>query len=438
MMLDFAALPPEINSARIYSGPGSSPLVSAAMAWHRLATELHSTAASYASVISGLTGQQWLGPSSMSMAAAVAPYVTWMRTTAAQAEQAGAQALAAAGAYEAAYSLTVPPGEIAANRNAVMSLARTNTFGQNTPAIATGEAEYGEMWAQDIVAMDGYAGSSASASELSPFASPPTTTTGADPAAAASPAASLPADLAAALGTLGITANPSISLGPLEDLDLLVLAAVLVAAGSLGVSAAQLIEIYRHDDIEEWEESPDVAAAAADPGAEAEPPSARIRNLNPGRLSSPVGPPVAALSGYSANVGGLSVPPSWGLSPAVRQVAAMFPNATPMFLTGGSDGGGYTGMAAAGLAGTSLAGLAARGGGGSPTPAAAAPAAGGGGAAARPNPATTPSIPAAAAGLGIPGLPSGLPPGVVANLAATLAAMPGATIIVVPPSPNQQ
>ncbi len=34
-------------------------------------------------------------------------------------------------------------------------------------------------------------------------------------------------------------------------------------------------------------------------------------------------------------------------------------------------------------------------------------------------------------------LGGGLPPGVVANLAATLAAIPGATIIVVPPNPNQ-
>jgi len=35
-MLDFAALPPEINSARIYSGPGSAALVAAAGAWQRL------------------------------------------------------------------------------------------------------------------------------------------------------------------------------------------------------------------------------------------------------------------------------------------------------------------------------------------------------------------------------------------------------------------
>lgn len=59
--MDFGALPPEINSARIYSGPGSRPLMQAAAAWQRLANELTATAASYSSVISGLTGDDWLG-----------------------------------------------------------------------------------------------------------------------------------------------------------------------------------------------------------------------------------------------------------------------------------------------------------------------------------------------------------------------------------------
>lgn len=68
--MDFGALPPEINSARIYSGPGSRPLMQAAAAWQRLANELTATAASYSSVISGLTGDDWLGPSALSMAAA--------------------------------------------------------------------------------------------------------------------------------------------------------------------------------------------------------------------------------------------------------------------------------------------------------------------------------------------------------------------------------
>lgn len=177
--MDFGALPPEINSARIYSGPGSRPLMQAAAAWQRLANELTATAASYSSVISGLTGDDWLGPSALSMAAAAVPYVAWMRATAASAEQAAAQAVAAANAYESAYAATVPPTVIAANRRTMLSLVKTNVFGQNTPAIATSEAQYGEMWAQDIVAMEGYAGASAAASQLPPFTPPPATTSGA-------------------------------------------------------------------------------------------------------------------------------------------------------------------------------------------------------------------------------------------------------------------
>lgn len=431
--MDFAALPPEINSARLYAGPGSAPLLHAAAAWQRLANELNATAASYSAVIAGLTGDEWRGPSALSMAAAAAPYVAWMRVTAAQAEQAAAQAVAAANAYESAYASTVPPGEIAANRSTMVALARTNIFGQNTPAIAASEADYSEMWAQDIVVMDGYAGSSAAASELPPFAAPPQTTTGIQPAAEATAAAAAAAPAAAVVELPDLVNLPT----PLGELDLLVAAAVSVAAASLGVQTAQLIEVYRHDEVDEWEKDP-LAAESGDGAEGGVGPSAPSRggsSFPPGRIITPTQPPIAALSGYSANIGGLSVPQGWMLPPAVRQVAAMFPGATPMYMTGGSDGG-YTGMAAAGLAGTSLAGLAARGGATSPAPGAAAPGTGGGAAAAGRPAANMPSLPAAA-GANIPGLPSGLPPGVVANLAATLAAIPGATIIVVPPNPSQ-
>ncbi|ORA16028.1 PPE family protein [Mycobacterium arosiense] len=175
--MDFGALPPEINSGRIYAGPGAAPLLAAAAAWDGLATELRSTAASYGSVVSELrTG--WLGPSSMSMAAAAAPYVAWLSSGAAQAEQTAVQAKAAAGAYEAAFAATVPPPVIAANRALLASLIATNFLGQNTPAIAATESHYAEMWAQDAAAMYGYAGSSAAATQLTPFTAPPTTTNG--------------------------------------------------------------------------------------------------------------------------------------------------------------------------------------------------------------------------------------------------------------------
>jgi PPE-repeat protein len=174
--MDFAMLPPEVNSGRMYAGPGSGPMLAAATAWDGLAAELQSTAASYGSVISELTGGPWLGPSSTSMAAAAAPYKEWMTTAAAQAEQTAIQAKAAAAAYEAAFAMTVPPPLIVANRSLLMALIATNIFGQNTAAIAATETDYAEMWAQDATVMYGYAGSSAAASKLTPFTSPPPTT----------------------------------------------------------------------------------------------------------------------------------------------------------------------------------------------------------------------------------------------------------------------
>ena len=159
----------------MYSGAGSGPLLTAAAAWDALADELSSTASNYLSVIEGLHSS-WQGPSSMSMTAAATPYVTWMTTTAAQAEETANQARTAVAAYEAAFAATVPPPVITANRTLLMTLIATNILGQNTPAIAATEAHYMQMWAQDAAAMYGYAGSSAAASQLTPFNEPPQTT----------------------------------------------------------------------------------------------------------------------------------------------------------------------------------------------------------------------------------------------------------------------
>jgi PPE-repeat protein len=159
----------------MYSGPGSTPLRSASAAWNLLAAELDSAANQYQATINVLADDDWRGPTSATMAAAVAPYITWMATTGAQAEQAAAQASAAATAYETAFALTVPPPQIAANRAQLAMLVATNVIGQNTPAIASTEALYGEMWAQDAAAMYGYAGASATASTVKAFTPPPET-----------------------------------------------------------------------------------------------------------------------------------------------------------------------------------------------------------------------------------------------------------------------
>jgi len=172
MTFDFGALPPEINSTRMYTGPGAAPMMAAAAAWNNLAAELNTTASAAQSVISTLIDDQWVGSSSAAMAAAAAPYVGWMRTTAAAAQNAASQAMASAAAYEAAFAMTVPPPVVAANRAQLAALVATNMLGQNTPAIAATEAQYGEIWAQDATTMYGYAGSSANAGKLQPLTDP--------------------------------------------------------------------------------------------------------------------------------------------------------------------------------------------------------------------------------------------------------------------------
>jgi PPE-repeat protein len=175
----YAAFPPEFNSGRMYTGPGSGSLRAASVAWDGLATELQSTVSAYSSVISTLTSGDWVGPSSLAMAAAVTPYVAWMQGTAAQAADAATQATAAATAYETAFAAHVPPTEVAANRSQLASLVATNIFGQNIPAIAATEIQYAEMWAQDALAMEGYTGASAAASNVTPFTPAPQVTSAA-------------------------------------------------------------------------------------------------------------------------------------------------------------------------------------------------------------------------------------------------------------------
>ncbi|CKQ16600.1 PPE family protein [Mycobacterium tuberculosis] len=87
--MDFGALPPEINSGRMYCGPGSGPMLAAAAAWDGVAVELGLAATGYASVIAELTGAPWVGAASLSMVAAATPYVAWLSQAAARAEQAG-------------------------------------------------------------------------------------------------------------------------------------------------------------------------------------------------------------------------------------------------------------------------------------------------------------------------------------------------------------
>lgn len=60
--MDFGLLPPEVNSSRMYSGPGPESMLAAAAAWDGVAAELTSAAVSYGSVVSTLIVEPWMGP----------------------------------------------------------------------------------------------------------------------------------------------------------------------------------------------------------------------------------------------------------------------------------------------------------------------------------------------------------------------------------------
>jgi hypothetical protein len=179
--MNFLVLRPEVNSSRMFSGMGSGPMRAAARAWDGLATELQSAASSFGLVVSGLLSGPWQGPSAAAMREAAAPYVAWLTAAASQAGQSATQVRAAAEAFEAAFAATVHPAVVAANRAQLVSLARSNVFGLYAPAIAAVEAEYEQMWAQDVAAMVGYHGSaSVAVGRLMPWQQPPQSLPGAD------------------------------------------------------------------------------------------------------------------------------------------------------------------------------------------------------------------------------------------------------------------
>jgi PPE-repeat protein len=329
--MDFGIYPPEINSGRMYAGPGPGPMLAAAQAWGGLADQLYRTASGYQSVVSELTEGAWSGPSSAAMSAAAGSYVEWLSASAAQAEETAAHAQAAAAAYEAAFAATVPPPEIAANRSLLAALVSTNFLGQNTPAIAATEALYAEMWLQDSLAMYTYAGSSAAAVVLTPF-SPPHQNT--DPGGTASQAAAI-----SQISTVAGTAQGAISVVPqalsamavpaqaeLLDLDALAsLAALLIIAPSDSATVVALLPAEVVSNFGDFPLSVFTAESGAGddktfsawngvepwPGygpAPVEPFVTDFVHPPPGGLPAPT---MSAAFGGANTIGKLTVPPNW-------------------------------------------------------------------------------------------------------------------------------
>lgn len=150
------ALPPEINTARLMVGAGPAPMLQAAAGWEGLAVLLETQAAELAAALTNLTSV-WTGAASERAVAATMPMITWLQTTAAQAQKRALQASAQASSYSLALATTPPLPEIEQNHITHGVLEATNFLGINTVPIALNEMDYFvRMWNQAAGAMDVY------------------------------------------------------------------------------------------------------------------------------------------------------------------------------------------------------------------------------------------------------------------------------------------
>ncbi len=394
-MVDFGALPPEINSARMYAGAGSAPLQAAASSWNAIAAELSSAATGYDTVVTRLASEEWLGPASTQMASAVSPYVTWMGNTAAQAEQSAVQARSAAAAYEQAFAATVPPPLIAANRATLTQALQTNVLGQNSSLIAQLESQYSEMWAQDASAMYQYAGQSAAAAKVPQLAAPAAIANPAGQAiqaaavtqAAATPAATTTDPLTQLLQSIQTYLTNLTIPNPPTTTDPSGIFQLLFGTSTLPNSLSALVNdyapyagfFYNTEGLPYFSigmannfvqsaktlgllggAAPAAAPAAGGAAAGGAAAGGLGAGLGAGLGGGLGGAPVAAGVGSGASAGGLSVPPSWSTATAPATAPA---NAGPLPVTsisGAPEGSGAGNL----LGGMPLAGAGGMGPGG--------------------------------------------------------------------------
>ncbi|ODR15272.1 PPE family protein [Mycobacterium shimoidei] len=153
--VEYGAMPPELNTARLQAGAGEGPMLQAAAGWEAWAVALEAQAAELAAALAALSAA-WTGMGSERGVSAVMPMVAWLETLALQAQKRAAQASAQAASYVTAATTTPQIPEIVENHITNAILNATNFLGVNTVPIAINEADYVRMWVQAANVMYAY------------------------------------------------------------------------------------------------------------------------------------------------------------------------------------------------------------------------------------------------------------------------------------------